>query len=258
MLYWLHQSHGVVKEKDVKTKLAKELKRKFQHVYKDIQVDVNIKHLSKKLEQILDPLPAPKLQPDIDLLFTHVNNMVTVTEVKYFRPKRRSLNLSYYEGLSQALALLQYGFDAVSLMYIFDYKIFLSRTKHEKEQILQQYGGHAWRFIRKMVDRKRRAFGRLGVGLDFTCVIYDPRFKKPRGSEFQVVPMNWRRQTLKIQNLKPGYLCPLKDWKYRNPFVINNDRTAKKIRDLILADLSKNKKNHKMKNKHRRSKQNRS
>mgnify|MGYP001030022815 CR=1 FL=1 len=66
---------------------------------------------------------APRLQPEIDLIFKNGDDIRAV-EIKCFHLRtNNSLSKSYYEGIDQALALLMYGFNKVALWHIFDQNI---------------------------------------------------------------------------------------------------------------------------------------
>jgi len=66
-------------------------------------------------------LGPPPAQPDIDILITDNQLQLLAIEVKHMIPVVRTFfERSYYEGIGQALALLELGFSYVSLWQCFD------------------------------------------------------------------------------------------------------------------------------------------
>jgi len=66
---------------------------------------------------------APRLQPEIDLIFKNDDDVRAVEIKCFYLRTNNSLSKSYYEGIDQALALLMYGFNKVALWHIFDQNI---------------------------------------------------------------------------------------------------------------------------------------
>lgn len=67
----------------------------------------------------------PLAQPEIDLVVRDMNDKLFGIEVKYLKFEINAIfpprtDKSYYEGMGQALALLMFGFDCVSLWHCFD------------------------------------------------------------------------------------------------------------------------------------------
>ena len=66
-------------------------------------------------------LGPPPAQPDIDILIVDTQLQLLAIEVKHMIPVVRTFfKPSYYEGIGQALALLELGFSYVSLWQCFD------------------------------------------------------------------------------------------------------------------------------------------
>ena len=65
--------------------------------------------------------------PDIDVLFWYKEYtgepVLMASEVKYFRLRKSAIHPNIYEGLGEALMLLTYGVDHVSLWHLFDPEI---------------------------------------------------------------------------------------------------------------------------------------
>ena len=80
-------------------------------------------------------------EPEIDLIFCNNEDgkkkpPVFAAELKYFRSMNSGrVNISYYSGLDEALALLAYGFDKVILIHIFEETLF-SRVSHNYAEVL--------------------------------------------------------------------------------------------------------------------------
>jgi len=66
---------------------------------------------------------VPPAQPQIDLLFVSSDLRLLAVELKYYRLKKGSVNLPYYSGVGEALALLKFGVTCVSLWHFFDSEI---------------------------------------------------------------------------------------------------------------------------------------
>jgi hypothetical protein len=75
--------------------------------------------------------PVPCAQPQIDLLLVDNRLSLLAAEIKYFRktPKKGQVNLPFYAGIDEALALLRFGFKIVSLWHFFDQEIQLENIK---------------------------------------------------------------------------------------------------------------------------------
>jgi hypothetical protein len=67
---------------------------------------------------------APLAQPQIDLLFVGTDLRLLAVEVKYHHLSENApLNHPHYSGIEEALALLRFGFNCVSLWQFFDSEI---------------------------------------------------------------------------------------------------------------------------------------
>ena len=62
----------------------------------------------------------PTLQPQIDLLLVKKEDFsIRAIEVKYFEMKGKRIDKSYYDGIGEALALMNFGFESVALWHCF-------------------------------------------------------------------------------------------------------------------------------------------
>lgn len=78
--------------------------------------------------------PVPSAQPQIDLLMVDRSLWLLAAELKYFRKTTKGqINLPFYAGIDEALALLRFGFKVVSLWHFFDEKI-------EQEDMKRYFG----------------------------------------------------------------------------------------------------------------------
>jgi len=70
-------------------------------------------------------------QPDIDILYVHParKNTIYAAEVKYFKRRKQKVNYPFYEGIDEALALLRFGVDRVSLWHYFEESIDVQEMK---------------------------------------------------------------------------------------------------------------------------------
>lgn len=77
--------------------------------------------------------PLPSAQPQIDLLMVDSRLGLYAAELKWFRKTRREqANYPFYAGIDEALALLRFGFNVVSLWHLFDENL-------GKEDIMRLY-----------------------------------------------------------------------------------------------------------------------
>jgi hypothetical protein len=112
--------------------LAHILREKLTPNFKEIYVNVNL--ASNKFYPHWEKWhgkPVPSAQPQIDLLLVDRSLWLLAAELKYFRKilKKGQINLPFYAGIDEALALLRFGFKIVSLWHFFDEKIGLENTK---------------------------------------------------------------------------------------------------------------------------------
>lgn len=145
----------------------------------------------------------PPLQPQIDLLLVKRDDFsVRAIEVKYFEMQRKRLNQSYYEGIGEAIALMNFGFESVALWHCFDKNVPLG--------MLNNYATHVANLI-----------ATLSLRLDYTC--------------FQVVEEN---ESIFFKTLyTPGAQLFFDDipkkiaWRQMNP--LKYQAQAQKILDFI-------------------------
>lgn len=63
----------------------------------------------------------PPLQPQIDLLLVKRDDFsLWAIEVKYFEMQGKRIDKSYYEGIGEVVALMNFGFESVALWHCFD------------------------------------------------------------------------------------------------------------------------------------------
>jgi hypothetical protein len=150
---------------------------------------------------------CPPLQPEIDLIIWEPPNPIVpndeeklrAIEIKYFKKTDGKINQSFYKGIEQSLALLQWGFDNVALWQLFDESL--------SELELCNYGGRTWLYIHD----------RLKLPIDFTMLnIVDAGDSTHR---FQVVQPDWDNFPIIIpfrMNIDDAEFQIL--WRYKNPF----------------------------------------
>ena len=64
---------------------------------------------------------VPPLQPQIDLVLVNREDFsIRAIEVKYFEMERKRIDKSYYAGIEEVLALMNFGFESVTLWHCFN------------------------------------------------------------------------------------------------------------------------------------------
>jgi hypothetical protein len=147
---------------------------------------------------------CPPLQPEMDLIIweppdpavPNAEEMLRAIEIKYFRKINGKVNQSFYKGIEQSLALLQWGFDNVALWQLFDE----SFTDYE----LCLYGGRTWAYVHN----------RLDLPIDFTMLSVEDVTRTIH--RFQIVQPDWDnfpkiRDKWNLSGFKVG-------WRKDNPF----------------------------------------
>lgn len=111
--------------------LAVVLRDKLRAHFKEVYANVNL--ASNKFYPHWEKWhgkPTPSAQPQIDLLMVDRSLWLLAAELKYFRKTLKGqINLPFYAGIDQALALLRFGFKVVSLWHFFDGEIDLEDMK---------------------------------------------------------------------------------------------------------------------------------
>jgi hypothetical protein len=86
---------------------------------------------------------CPPLQPEMDMIIYEPSPQpkIRAYEIKYFQKVdgAHALNQSFYKGIEQASALIQWGFDNVALWQLFDETV--------TDDDLRNYGCRTWRYI---------------------------------------------------------------------------------------------------------------
>jgi len=115
-------------------KLAHLLADQLRGDFKDVYVNVNLaSHRFYPYWQKWFGELMPIAQPQIDMLLVDGRHQLLAVELKYIRlDKKGQVNYPFYEGIGEALALLRFGFECVSLWHCFDQEIsfdFVGRYK---------------------------------------------------------------------------------------------------------------------------------
>ena len=103
--------------------LAHKLKRKFPKFKIYANKCPSRSSAVKKMWKTAFQESCPPLQPEMDILMYEPRNAenpycdekIRAIEIKYFRKADGKVNQSFYKGIEQTLALLQWGFDNVAL-----------------------------------------------------------------------------------------------------------------------------------------------
>jgi len=200
-------------------KLTKELAKRLQSKFPDSRIYANkcpsrAKRIKEAWNDNFNEV-CPPLQPEIDLIFLDTlsenNPTLRAVEIKYFERKRERVSQSFYKGIEQSLALLQWGFDSVALWQLFDESISVSEIKN--------YGCRTWFYVQ----------GVLGLPLDFTPIRLVPR---ENGLGFQVVQSDWRNyfSPIWLNDIdSPGFNIR---WRNDNPLAHEQLR-RERFRDML-------------------------
>lgn len=129
--------------------LTKELARRLQKKLPDFRIYANkCPSRSPKIKRIWSEVfgeTCPPLQPEIDIIiFEPSSSKIRAVEIKYFERRNGRLNQSFYKGIEQSLALLQWGFDNVALWQIFDSSC--------SDDDIKNYGCKTWGYIHGILD----------------------------------------------------------------------------------------------------------
>jgi len=105
--------------------LAAVLRDKLRPHFKEVYANVNL--ASNKFYPHWEKWhgkPVPSAQPQIDLLMVDRSLWLLAAELKYFRKTLKGeVKLPFYAGIDEALALLRFGFQVVSLWHFFNEEI---------------------------------------------------------------------------------------------------------------------------------------
>jgi len=199
------------KERECVKRLCKVLQRHPQ--IKKVSSDIRPSNSSilRKEWNALTGGASLKLQPQIDILIEAtqpkgIEKLICGIEVKYFEKTKNRFNWSFYAGLDEAIATLNYGLHHAALWHVF----FPTITKKE----LRMYGLPFWGHIIK-----------LNLPIEFTMLV-------DRESDFDVynpVLINGQRE--------PEYLCKLSelDITFKRPNPIFNEPLQIKLREILYA-----------------------
>ncbi|HML03348.1 MAG TPA: hypothetical protein VK487_08240 [Candidatus Bathyarchaeia archaeon] len=127
---------------------------------------------------------CPPLQPEMDMIIYEPSPepKIRAFEIKYFERVDGIINQSFYKGIEQASALIQWGFDNVALWQIFDETI--------TEDDLGNYGCRTWRYI----------LGILQLPVGYTMLWLKGR--NLDSVEFQVITTDWNKRPAPIIRLR--------------------------------------------------------
>ena len=128
---------------------------------------------------------CPPLQPEMDLIIWEPNEpklhnsaeKIRAVEIKYFTKNNGSINQSFYKGIEQSLALLQWGFDNVALWQFFDETLSM--------EDIRNYGCKTWQYLH----------GLLKLPIEFTP--FKIIGKEVKNIRFNVIQADWEN------NLQP-------------------------------------------------------
>lgn len=191
--------------------ITKELARRLQRKYLEFSIYANkcpskSPKVKKVWAEVFHEL-CPPLQPEIDIIILEPPNphvlprmpKIRAIEIKLFKKINGRINQSFYKGIEQSLALLQWGFDNVALWQLFDE----SYTVDD----IRNYGCKTWNYVH----------GLLNLPMDFTPIkLIGNQIETMR---FQVIQANW------MKNLSPEGLLDVDNpqfiihWSYPNPLV---------------------------------------
>jgi hypothetical protein len=127
-------------------KLTKELAKRLKRRFPDFKIFANKcpsrSSILKKLWFEKFHEQCPPLQPEMDIIIYEPSpdSKIRAYEIKYFEKADGVINQSFYKGIEQASALVQWGFDNVALWQLFDETF--------SEEDLRNYGCRTWRYIR--------------------------------------------------------------------------------------------------------------
>ena len=147
---------------------------------------------------------CPPLQPEMDLIIWEPPNLtlakdnekLRAIEIKYFRKNNGKVNQSFYKGIEQSLAMLQWGFDSVALWQFFDESF--------SDFDLCSYGGRTWLYVHD----------RLNLPIDYTIIsVVDSVSSNPK---FLIVQPDWDNFP-EIKWKREIEEFPV-EWRKENPF----------------------------------------
>jgi len=146
-------------------------------------------------------LGPPPVQPPIDILIVDTQFQLLAVEVKHMIPRVKTFfNRSYYEGIEQALALLELGFSYVSLWQCFDNapaSAIISYRKVIQELISELNLPINYKALR-IVGVKKEEIGHEKI--NFLDVTYIEDFQKAPQADFRYLSYGGSRNPLQEKN----------------------------------------------------------
>lgn len=129
--------------------LTKELAKRLQRKFADSKIYANkCPSKSSRLKKLWFEKfheQCPPLQPEMDIIIYETSpTKIRSFEIKYFEKVDGVVNQSFYKGIEQASALIQWGFDNVALWQLFD-------ETFSKDD-LRNYGCRTWRYIHGILE----------------------------------------------------------------------------------------------------------
>jgi hypothetical protein len=204
------------KEIELTKELAKQIKKRFPNFKLYANKCPSRSHKVRKLWKSSFREPCPPLQPEMDIIMyepqddTNSNNeKVRAIEIKYYRKKNGKVKQSFYKGIEQSLALLQWGFDNVALWQLFDPSF--------SDEELWSYGARTWIYIHT----------RLNLPIEYTMFRVT---KKNPSFAFEILNPNWYNYP-EIKNLGRIETYPPFSYAHPNPFIsgkMKNDPLGEK------------------------------
>lgn len=189
-------------EKKLVTILAEQIPKKYYNVY------ININPASYKYKKYWEKWfgdDVPPLQPQVDLILVDKKDFkIRAIEVKFFKQtKKRKVDKSYYCGIDECIALMNFGFESVALWHCFDTDIPFKDTNN--------YAIH--------LTNLRQS---LNLSFNYTCFRIG---EEEDYSKIEVV------HNLGLDYWSEGIPQKVLDWKFDNPLKYQPE--AQKILDFI-------------------------
>lgn len=194
-------------ERKKEISLTKELARRLQRKFPSYHIFANKcpsrgKRIKRRWYEVFNE-PCPPLQPEIDIVILEPSDSlgrqnIRAIEVKFYRKTDDRINQSFYKGIEQSLALLQWGFDNVALWQVFDESF--------SNDELRDYGCRTWLYVH----------GVLHLPIEFTPL---QLVQRARSIGFQVIQADWWDELtpLRLRDIDDPDFCFR--YTHQNPFV---------------------------------------
>jgi hypothetical protein len=183
---------------------------------------------------------CPPLQPEIDLImweppeYNKSENDWTLRaiEIKYFKKINGSINQSFYKGIEQTLALLQWGFDNVALWQLFDKSI--------SEDEMLSYGGRTWAYIHN----------RIPLPIEYTMIeiveneLSNKKFRVIQPDWENFPEIKWKKWLVELYPFGWKRENPLRNYTnkdYKHPLLKKFIEESQFLRNMLIDWLNLNK-----------------